>query len=332
MRSLFPLSTLTVISILGLSGCGSDSQETANVSFSVADAPVDNMKAVWVTLESVTLESDSKKSKTQTIMITDKNGKNSPMYINLMDYQNGDTKLIIENAVIAKGSYRLVLNTYGCAQSANGTGSTDYCSVVKYDDSIYPLKTPSNKLKLGEFYVSKKDYQAYTLEFKLRSALVNNGGGSNYNLKPHGVSIVESAAVGSISGTVDMNLYGAGDCPTDSGNVVYLYQGWHSTDGALDMTLGDEYDPSVDTDVPENVLMPYASKLLDQDNGDYTFAYLPAGDYTLAFSCNDVGVNQNELTGDDPEYYDQIPIGNPTYTWGEVTVSSGNNTTYDFNE
>ncbi|MGF1760302.1 DUF4382 domain-containing protein [Photobacterium sagamiensis] len=359
MRPLFPLSAL-FIALFGLSGCGdsSDSAPTAKVSFSIADAPADGVKEVWVTFESITLNSytgdknnkdvdkEVDESNSQTIFVTDAKNKANPIRINLMDYQKGKSKRIINGAEVPVGDYSLTVNTSGCSQSAadgadgadGSAGPTDHCWVKEYDEGTKPLKTPSNKLKLGKFTVSQKDNQAYTIDIKLRSSLVNNGGGDNYNLKPHGISIVDTATVGSISGTVDINLFSAGDCFADSGNTLYLYQGGYSGEGLSSMTMGDEFDPDIDTDVPENVLMPYASTLLDPNEGEdsnaYVFGNLAAGQYTLAFSCTDAGIDQSggAIQGDHPEFYNQIPIAKSDSQWTKLTVLSGEDTRYDFSE
>lgn len=335
MRSSIVFPSLSMLA-LALSGCGGGDSDSSSamVSFSVADAPVDDVKAVWVTLESVTLTDTSDDTNSHTLVINNSDGDPEPLLINLKDYQDGAKKLIISDAEVALGDYNLTLNTYGCPQSANGTGSTNDCWVVENDDTIYPLKTPSNKLKLGSFSVSQEGTQAYTIDFNLRSALVNNGGGDNYNLKPHGITIVDNFTLGKISATVTDTLFNLADdtCTAGTGNALYLYQGWHSTSGILDVTLGDEFDPDVDTDIAEDVLMPYASKLVttaseSTPEGDvpveYVFANLPEGNYTLAFSCSDAGYAQNgdPSNGDSAEYYDQITIANPTEQWVELSVS-----------
>lgn len=301
----------------------------------------DDVKAVWVTLESVTLTDTNDDTSSQTLVINNSDGDPEPVLINLKDYQDGAKKLIISEEEVALGDYNLTLNTYGCPQSANGTGSTDDCWIVENDDTIYPLKTPSNQLKLGSFTVDQEGTQAYTIDFNLRSALVNNGGGDNYNLKPHGISIVDNSTLGSIEATVTDSLFNRDDttCTPGTGNVLYLYQTSFSDADPGDV-LGDEFDRSIDTDVATGIWQPYASKLVTSDGEvTTTFANLPTGDYTLAFSCSDAGVDQNDnaINGDDPEVYNQIPVAisdgvESAALWTVLTVNYNEVTTHTFDE
>ena len=58
------------------------------------------------------------------------------------------------------------------------------------------------------------------------------------------------------------------------------------------------------------------------DDGSYMFAYLPAGAYTLAFSC--------DATDDDPDFDDNILIPSPEDQLVEVSTSAGEQWTCDF--
>ncbi len=327
-----------------LISCGSDSssdetptpaepQPTPIVSFSISDAPVDSVTSVNVTFSSITLKSDDNDEDDDSglnLPILDDAGNPTTITINLMDYQNGEQKLIIDNVEVVAGDYKnLILNTSGCPQNQNG--STEFCWVVD-DEGIKTLKTPSNKLKLGAFSVSTQAEQAFTIEFNLRSSMTNTAGGSSYNLKPHGISIVDSAGVGSLTGSVDVNLLTAGDdCETvyeentDHGKVIYLYEG-EIVQGAL---MGDEFDPDVaQNTIPDNVVMPYASDsiALDRDTGIYNYhlAHLPEGDYTVAFSCSAVG--------DDSEEYEGVMIANPSNQQHSVTIEASVESVVDFTE
>ena len=56
-----------------------------------------------------------------------------------------------------------------------------------------------------------------------------------------------------------------------------------------DYQLADNFDPLDDDfngDLPVGkYVLPYASAAVDQD-GDYAFGYIPAGNYVVAFTCN----------------------------------------------
>ncbi len=314
---------LTLVASLsaGLFACGSDdsaSLNTAKVSFSIADAPVDSAQQVNVSYSSITLQRPGEAD--IELLIEDENG--DPISINLLDYQDGDSLLILSDAELPIGEYsELIINTYQCPQNQNG--STAFCNVVDQTSATLPLKTPSNKLRLGSFTVTSEGTQTYTIDFNLRKSLISTANGSSFNLKPHGVTIIDNTAVGSLSGTVDPNLFSAGECAADTGNVVYLY---NAPIGETEI-LGDEFDPEI-VEVPAEVVAPYASKMVQQDSETneyvYSFSYLPAGNYLVAFSCSAVD--------DDPEIHEAINIADPQAQQATVNLEAGVNAQYNFVE
>ena len=99
--------------------------------------------------------------------------------------------------------------------------------------------------------------------------MTNTAAGASYNLKHHGIRIVNRAGVGSLTGIADVNLLTSGDkCEkvfeedTEHGKVVYIFQGFI----ALDAVMGDEFDPDEAlNEIPDNVVMPYASDSISFD-------------------------------------------------------------------
>lgn len=331
---------IMVLVSFSLISCGGSSSEgeviispTPLVSFAIADAPADSVTSVNVTFSSITLKSTSDDEDDESginIPILDDDGNPTTQTIDVMDYQNGEELIIIENFELAAGDYsNLILNTSGCPQNPNG--SDEFCWVID-NDTRKPLKTPSNKLKLGSFSVSDDEQQIYTIEFNLRSSLTSTAGGSAFNLKPHGIRIVESTEVGTLQGSVDVNLLSAGEgCEsnflenTDHGKVVYLYQG-EMVEGAV---FVDEFDPDeAENTRPENAVKPYGSDTLsfdvDTNRYVYNFSHLPTGNYTVAFSCSAVGDSANE--------YDDIAIANPEVQIHIVTIEKGIDLIQNFTE
>ncbi len=338
MKFLYACSLTLLLAACGGSDSDNNLEQPANtalVSFSISDAPVDFASSVTVTYSSITLKSDGDNEEDDsgvTLPIVDEDGNPTTMTINLLDYQNGDEKLIISNTEIPVGEYsNLILNTSGCPQNQNG--STEFCW-VEDDEGIKPLKTPSNKLKLGAFSVSSEAVQAYTIEFNLRSSLVETAGGASYNLKPHGIRVVDSESVGSLAGMVDVNLLNVGDnCSTvyedntDHGKVVYLYAGTIEEGDVL----GDEFDPdTAQGNIADNVVMPFASDTVvfnddvEVSTYSYHFAHLPPNTYTVAFSCSAVG--------DDSVEYNEITIADPAEQLHEVVIGEAEDVIQNFAE
>ncbi|WP_394242312.1 DUF4382 domain-containing protein [Vibrio astriarenae] len=314
---------VAVSSVLALlAGCSSDDQtnpgtpgnETALVTFAVSDAPVDDATEVVVAFDALELKHENGKSYFLNVVDTDED--NPYQQINLLDYQGSDSRVILSDERIPVGQYReLIIHTESnpSLQWVEANGQHD-------------LKVPSNKLKLGGFEVTAETVQAFTIEFDLRQSLVlrgNNNNNNGYNLKPHGVKIIDNGSASSLSGNVEPALFSQGDaCTADGGNFVYLYQGHDHAEG----TLVDNIDPFDDDyhddfELPEGYVAPYASVGVEED-GDYFFGFIPSGDYTVAFACG--------AYLDDPVQYDQIKIANPSEQVQEVTLESTKEHVVDF--
>jgi len=131
------------------------------------------------------------------------------------------------------------------------------------------------------------------------------------------VRLVNEQLAVTLEGSVDSALFNtapecAGKLVPTEGNVVYLYAG-HDLSGQL----ADAFDPDVANGVPASAINPYAAVNVYQeiDNSwHYHFGYLPAGDYTLAFSCN--------AEDDYADTYDDITIPLPATQRAEVTLTA----------
>jgi len=161
------------------------------------------------------------------------------------------------------------------------------------------------------------------MEFGLRKAMTYNPGPDRYILKPRGVRVIEVARGTSIEGIVDADLFnGAPPCdgktdPLD-GNVMYLYQGT----GLDPADFADDFNPELDpAAAAASYLEPFATETVAID-GSYLFSYLPAGNYTLAFSCDAID--------DDPDFDDDIIIPSPEGELVEVVMSPGERWACDF--
>jgi len=219
-----------------LMGCGSDSDsdspsKTAMVSFSVADAPVDDAQEVVVAIDAIELIKDGQEN-----LILDVTGADGLSYlqVDLKQFQGGDSALLLGDQELNVGEYKeLILHVID-----ESTGP-DYSYVTEISGAQIPMKQPSQKLKLGGFEVTSDGVQRFTIHFDLRTALVSNQNGQRYNLKPHGVEIVDNATVASLYGTVEASLTTSCVGDENEGSFVYLYSGV----GMTDEQLADNYDP-----------------------------------------------------------------------------------------
>ncbi|MBL1415769.1 MAG: DUF4382 domain-containing protein [Moritella sp.] len=298
---------------LFLAACSdSDSNSYSSVDFWVSDAPVEGLSAVVIAFDRLEfIHSDGERT------FHDIAGYEQ---INLLEYPDTQSALIISDIALRTGEYKNLIIHIEPDQDLNYVIKTDALGVQE------DLKQPSNKLKLGSFTVTDEAVQAFTIEFDLRQSLVlrgNNNNNNGYNLKPHGVTIIDNDGAASLSGSVDEMLLEAGGCDVDTGNFVYLYQGKNLVISAL----ADNFDP-LDSEFDDGALSasgfiaPYASTGLDVVN-DFAFGFLPAGDYTLAFSCSAVA--------DDPIQFDGLTIPDPVGQLVEISLSAGDSGSHTFN-
>lgn len=303
------LAAVLATSALILTGCGSDSsdsEKTANVSFAVSDAPVDEAQNVYVGITQIELVPQSGDS--ITLDVEPDSAGVDYQQIDLLAYQGKNSKLIITDESVPVGEYKnLILHV---------TKESGVNKVIDNNSGELPLKQPSNKLQLGGFTVSEDATQAFTIEFDLRKSLVMRGNQNNNNgyiLKPHGVTIVDNEKAATLKVTAPV-------CALEDANFVYLYQGKSLDQGKLG-DLYDQEDEEFSSDVPEGTIAPYATAEANI-SGEYEFGFLPTGDYTIALYCNG--------SDDDSIQYDGLTIPQPAGKVKEVTLNEGETASVDF--
>lgn len=326
---------LGIFIVLALSACGGgsggssgDDSSTAvgTVSFGLSDAPIDDLSKVVITIDGIELKSKDRDDCDDDLEsndcayidhFTEDGGQTDNIQVDLMSLQGSDNQIIVEEIELEAGEYsQLRLSVID--------EDLNYSYVEETTGSIKELKVPSDGLKLGGFTVESSGVQVFVLEFDLRKSMTANGRPGEYFryiLKPTGVRVVEVGTAASISGTLDTSLFN-GTVPCDSkvdpaaGNVVYIYQG----QGLVVENLSDNFDSS-DESAPIDAIAPYTSQSVT-DDGSYGIAYLPEGDYTVAFSC--------EAEDDNPDVYDGIVIPSPESEIVELTLSGGESKTCNF--
>lgn len=304
------LISAVVSTLAACGGSGPDSNpnnagnepDSTSFSLAVSDAPVDQANEVVVYFDTVELIGEEGN---QTFDVRDGNG--DPMAIDLLQYQGDAFVEIVSATEIPLGTYsqlRLVV--------------TDD-SYISTDIGTFDLAVPSGELKLDGFVALPNVEAAYTVEFDLRKSVVDPvGQTTTYFLKPRGVRLVANSDVGTLSGTVSSDLITHPDCSvkadSDVGNAVYIY-GDVNLDAAV---LGDDADNPSDT----QEVSPYAIATVNYDEASdsysYVAGYLPAGGYTVAFSClADV---------DEPESDENAEDGFTLQAVTETSITAGNET------
>ncbi|MCP1338778.1 DUF4382 domain-containing protein [Idiomarina sp. M1R2S28] len=299
------LTTLATAT-LSLAACGgSDSNDTNDVaqfSLGISDAPVDNAESVVACFNAIELTGNGDSPRTFTVgedieapeendLCTNEEGQPiaNTIGINLLEFTGNDSMMFLEDAEIEAGQYgqlRLVMadGSYIMADT-NSDGEAEKVSV----------QVPSNELKLDGFIADAGGNLNFTVEFDLRNSMTNPVGQSHYILKPRGVRLVDNSTVGHLKGTVaEGALLFNNTCTVAPENTeepvayVYLYEGSDLDEATLADNGGAE----------ENT--PYASTAVYFDGVntyDFSLGFIAAGDYTAALTCNG---------NDDPEADDDI--------------------------
>ncbi|WP_317932104.1 DUF4382 domain-containing protein [Halioxenophilus sp. WMMB6] len=287
------LPVLGVCALVTACGGNSGSSSSSRLSLAITDGPVEMADAVVVVFDSVELQGPERTEITLDEAVA----------INLLDYQNGESLLLLDGVTLPAGEYQWIR-----------LGVVEAESYIEIDGMQYPLEIPSSAqtgLKMNRgFTLAAGGISQFTIDFDLRKSVHQEGTG-DYKLRPT-LRLVDNLEVGVISGTVSDALITDVECDNgdnnDMGNVVYLYSGLDAT--VLDVQ-GAETDPLASANVEFNT---------DTGLYEYTLAFVAAGDYTLAFTCDAVL--------DDPLLDDSAVV---TFTAGtNVSVTADEVSTVDF--
>lgn len=286
MRKLLPLIVLLPL----LAGCDFFTRNDGRLDLSITDAPVDGATAVVVRFSGVELEHEDGD---EEIFDFD-----SPRNIDLLALAGGDSVRLLDDVRLPSGRYdriRLKIVT-------SRTGTESY---IDLPDGRHPLFMPTSAeggLVLdGDFEIpdDADEAQAFTIDFDLRKSVRTPEDSSDtYVLRPS-LRLVEDSRAGSIAGTVATARATASGCVP----AVYAYSGSSVTPDDVD---GNAIEP-----------LSSAKVMLVGGNYRYEIAFLPAGSYTVAYTC--------DADDDDPADNDTL-----VFEAGNTTVSADETATVNF--
>lgn len=284
---LFTISALAA----GVAACGGGSSDsgsgsTGTVSFGVTDAPATDLSNVTIAFTELRLKPEDGDWVAFSL--------DGFEQVNLLDLQGGLTEPLITDEEVPAGNYtelRLIIDTENSFVKKESTA-----------DARYTLAVPSGEqsgLKLkGDFLVAADTTTNFTIDFDVRKSIVDPQGGAlaNFMLKPS-LRLVNNLNVGAISGQVDYAQISSKRGVDDTGGTladcqytgsVYVYEGADVKPTDLNV-VNEEGNPLMVVPVepdPDSVFY------------NYTAAFLPAGDYTIAYSCQ----SDNNEQDDDIEF------------------------------
>jgi hypothetical protein len=277
------LAGLTLLGAAAVAGCD---QGTLNLS--LADAPVDDADRVVLQVTGVVLENGNGALESFEF---------SPAKsIDLLAQSEGASAALLEAVSLPDGDYvavRLRLR-------ADGSGDDSFVEVGTDRRALLLPAANASRLRVADaFTVEPGEELSLTLDFDLRkSVLARATAGDPHELKP-ALRLVEDARTGSITGTVSAALAGASGCRP----AVYVYRG-------RDVVPDDE----------GSATPPLASGRVRASGSAfrYVVAWLPAGGYTAAFTC--------EAAADDPQTDEATAFSGSK----NATVEAGQGATVDF--
>ena len=265
-------------------GSGGDApaaSKTGRLDLSITDAPMDDADEVWVQFRAV--EFQPEEGEPVTVEFRDDAGNPAPRRINLLPLQDGRSTLLFDDLTLPAGNYqwlRMIVD--------NEPNVRD--SYLMVEGRECELRIPSGDesgLKLqGGFVLPADGSAALTVDFDLRKSLRAPPGQKGnapdctqaYLMKPV-LRLVRDSQAGGITGTVDPSLVPDEACS----RMVYVFADGENAAGS---TAPDDQDGTP----ADPVVMAKA----DAVTGIYRASFLPAGPYTVAFTCG-----EDDLDADD---------------------------------
>jgi hypothetical protein len=252
-----------------VAACGGSSDDgpgSGTIEVGIADAPVDNAEAVVIHFTHATLHGPGGNT---TVMVYDPVTGNPGRSIDLLRFQGGMWTGLFDDVVTA-GQYSWIRLTLDLSQS--------YIQIAGEPYALRCTSCENNGYKLNRsFEVVANGTQTLMLDFDLRKSITDPSGDDVYILRPT-VRVIEVAASGDIEGVIDPGLIE--DLGGYNGCSVYAFRG-------NDAQLDDIYIP-IDMPVPDEQNNPISTGKVTLENNIYSYMipFLPAGDYTVALTCD----------------------------------------------
>jgi len=280
MRQLVRLLPVLPLSLL-LGGCLLDDWfgEEGSVRVSITDAPVDSVQQVRIAISALELKPTSRGVEEFEF--------DPPVVINnLLDLSGGQLQTVLTSRDVPSGAYdwlRIHIDAGGGDSFVVDSDGNDF---DLYTPGQMPgTASPVDWVQLSvPFDVPDDDQLWLVLDVELRKSLYFDSSGGFYVLGPS-IRLVDQDDSGSVSGSIDTDLVEDAACSSDpvtgEGNALYVFRGNAVTPGDIYI---DESGAAQDAE------SPYTTAAIRKLSGEYSYkaAFLPAGTYTLAVTCDAV--------------------------------------------
>lgn len=276
------MRSISFLLLAALAGC-----DQGTVQLDVGDAPVDDADRVVVQFTAVVLERADGGEEVFDFFV--------PLSIDLAAQTEGATAQLLGSVRAEEGSYDAVRLEI----SADGSGTDSFVETAGVPRPLLLAAVDEPRLRVARaFNVEFNEETRLVLDFDLRKSVHDpNSASDPFELRP-ALRLVDPETAGAVAGTVSASLVPAGCRP-----AVYVYTG-HSA------SANDE----------GSALPPFASTLVRPAGAvsSYRVAFLPAGNYTVAFTC--------DAAADNPEQDDATTFPNAK----NVTVEAERTATANF--
>ncbi|HSN18900.1 MAG TPA: DUF4382 domain-containing protein [Gammaproteobacteria bacterium] len=280
------LNLCLALTLFTLAGCGGGSSE-GHVNFDITDSPADSATSIVVEFTGLT-------AVPQTGVPVHYQFP-QPLQIDLAQLQSGTSAPLLQNLQLPAGHYRSLTLELSATPGAKDS------FVVDATGKHGLVFTGSSTVIPDGFDVVADEGSSFIIDFDMRkSVLPPAASSSDFQLAPR-LRMLDERSAGNIIGSVPANFAAAAGCVP----VVYVYAGIVTRPGDLRPMADGGNQPVTEAPVK-----------LDTAFGPYRFtaAYLPAGTYTLAFTC--------DAAQDDPSKTDNIVFP----SMGSVVAEAGNTT------
>jgi hypothetical protein len=310
LRTLKRLGSFALLgALMTAAGCGGSDGDggpgTGTLSLQITDGAVDSAEHVTIQFSGLEIHAAGGMSTTlyycqdpadpaKTIVSpTPCTTPPAPKRLDLLMLSGGLAETLLNPFTLPAGHYnwiRLTVDTAGTRDSYIVVGGVEHELTIPSGDET------GLKLNRG-FNVPAGGSADFTIDFDLRKSVHLTGTGE-YLLRPT-LRLADNTLTGAIAGTVDAALVPAGCTP-----AVYVFEGGGVTPDDIDGTAPD----------------PVTTATVKLDAGVYKYkaAFLEAGSYTVAYTC--------QAALDDPAVNDAL-VFSGTAT---VPVAAKTTTTHDF--
>lgn len=280
-RLLARFAAILCVALLLASCGGGSSSNSNNISLYLADAPIDQASSVVVSFTEIDVTGDQGTFPFPFPQSTP---------INIYQLQGGLSQFLFQGTLPA-GHYTSITLYFDALP-----GTLDSYVTLVGNGNSYPLVIPAGqptKITVPvNFIVFQNLTASYTLDLDLRKSVLPDPSDPNQYILQPSLRAVSNNAYGMITGTVANKLVSSG-----CAGAVYVYPG--------KVTPTD-----VNINAPAGSVQPISSALIGVNNttGQFAFTvgFLPAGDYTVAFTC--------QANLDNPTTSDNIQFPSTTTT------------------